>query len=1031
MQQSPPKGPPPNLEDRLRNLILHNATPHDESPSQPQLQQHGTEDARQNTPRGGRKRPNQAQRRQMSSQLSIPIEPTTPQRQEFNAQTFHRPNNSFQINPAYQRHQHTYSQPHGGGSGGWRGRQPAESRGSWGGGEAQNQGTPQSAYIHTSNFQQRDAQFVQRERAFTGRGRYGGGQNQFYNRPQKHVFSAEEIANQGALLERLCFEAVTKSEIERPEIVEKEDFRQRIQEVCRHAIAAFEYDQTQDPNFPLHTVELKCFGSLSSGFATKASDMDLGLLSPFSTLQPDAPESPIPRLLEKALLDAGFGARLLSRTRVPIIKLCEHPPESLRHNLLAERAKWDKGITPDQDEAEDDGDDGDDDKDNDDNAPENSVLECIGEKSSSNDETSSAKVIYFEVPTVGGQTQRYHLYQGLKHSLPAYYGLAKRVLRKTGGRDATMSNYRDFKPLDWEVLSRVCQAFVEGLYDSKLRESLLAIPSMAVTDHHNVYRSLQGVYTQIEGEHMLQVWESSQVRKYFPSQESQAERLIQQWRDIQHNHHHGDDPLSYAKDLQLTMEKFQKLPILQLATLEQTAQETPFQYYNRTLAIVRSNGESDAASRAQLDAEIQSLYINGIHQEDFKHQIAALTKNSDEIPNFPAVGRKHMALQLGKDLTQALNGKYYSEEHTRDIQLYVELLLNTPFQPVSESVHALPVPDGLLNVIFRIQQLQDPQKMLPSQSRDRYHDALEFPKTGAGTQCDINFSAHLAMQNTLLLRCYSLTDPRVRPMVLFIKHWAKCRGINSGYRGTLSSYGYVLMVLHYLVNIAQPPVSPNLQHFAPPGSQPGDLNFPEAISLKGYNVQFWRNESEIVHLALNHQLTNNNQPLGHLLRGFFEYFAQNGILSTVPGKGFDWGRDVLSIRSQGGLLTKQAKGWTGAKTVYQTQQTGNGVDLPGSEPGSSNKAGLQPAKSDDVKEVRLRYLFAIEDPFELDHNVARTVTHNGIVSIRDEFRRAWRIIQAAGQGFPHDDLVQDVNAVDEDVNQFAQTISEIHGGTLI
>lgn len=47
--------------------------------------------------------------------------------------------------------------------------------------------------------------------------------------------------------------------------------------------------------------------------------------------------------------------------------------------------------------------------------------------------------------------------------------------------------------------------------------------------------------------------------------------------------------------------------------------------------------------------------------------------------------------------------------------------------------------------------------------------------------------------------------------------------------------------------------------------------------------------------------------------------------------------------------------------------------------------------------MRQRYLFAIEDPFELDHNVARTVNHNGIVAIRDEFRRAWRIITAIGR----------------------------------
>lgn len=55
------------------------------------------------------------------------------------------------------------------------------------------------------------------------------------------------------------------------------------------------------------------------------------------------------------------------------------------------------------------------------------------------------------------------------------------------------------------------------------------------------------------------------------------------------------------------------------------------------------------------------------------------------------------------------------------------------------------------------------------------------------------------------------------------------------------------------------------------------------------------------------------------------------------------------------------------------------------------------------KEVRHRYLFAIEDPFELTHNVARTVTHPGICAIRDEFRRAWRILAAIGRGLPPND----------------------------
>lgn len=90
-----------------------------------------------------------------------------------------------------------------------------------------------------------------------------------------------------------------------------------------------------------------------------------------------------------------------------------------------------------------------------------------------------------------------------------------------------------------------------------------------------------------------------------------------------------------------------------------------------------------------------------------------------------------------------------------------------------------------------------------------------------------------------------------------------------------------------------------------------------------------------------------------------------------------WTQDTLSLRTPGGIVSKQAKGWTGAKTET--------VDLSG--PGSQ------------TKEIRQRYLFAIEDPFEIDHNIARTVVHNGIVAIRDEFRRAHTLIKNAGN-FP-------------------------------
>ena len=233
----------------------------------------------------------------------------------------------------------------------------------------------------------------------------------------------------------------------------------------------------------------------------------------------------------------------------------------------------------------------------------------------------------------------------------------------------------------------------------------------------------------------------------------------------------------------------------------------------------------------------------------------------------------------------------------------------------------------------------------------REHANLEY-KGDVGIHCDINFSNYVAIYNTTLLRCYCKCDPRVREMGLFVKTWAKARQINTPYYGTLSSYGYILMVLHYLMNIAKPPVIPNLQHIARDADAWAGKTDIELF--EGFDIRFDSDEQRIERSARAGQLTENKQNLGALLHEFFWYYSDR--------QGFRWIDEVISIRTVGGILTKQSKGWTEGKWA-----------------GENNK-------------IRLRYLFAIEDPFEIEHNIARTVGHTGVVAIRDEFRRAWDII---------------------------------------
>ncbi|KAJ7855038.1 hypothetical protein B0H14DRAFT_2755747 [Mycena olivaceomarginata] len=206
------------------------------------------------------------------------------------------------------------------------------------------------------------------------------------------------------------------------------------------------------------------------------------------------------------------------------------------------------------------------------------------------------------------------------------------------------------------------------------------------------------------------------------------------------------------------------------------------------------------------------------------------------------------------------------------------------------------------------------------------------PGLPLGIACDIGFENRLALENTRLLMCYAMIDPtRVRTLVLFLKVWSKRRKINSPYKGTLSSYGYVLLVIYFLVHVKNPPVLPNLQQMPPlrPITK-------EDTHLAGYNTWFF----DDIELLRTRWHSENTESVAELLIDFFRYYARD----------FSYNTGVASIRA--GILKKSTKGW----------------------------------------KMMERNRLCIEDPFELDFNVGRCVTKDGIYTIRGEFMRASRIL---------------------------------------
>jgi len=201
-------------------------------------------------------------------------------------------------------------------------------------------------------------------------------------------------------------------------------------------------------------------------------------------------------------------------------------------------------------------------------------------------------------------------------------------------------------------------------------------------------------------------------------------------------------------------------------------------------------------------------------------------------------------------------------------------------------------------------------------------------------ECDLSMHNPLAVLNTSLLRTYAEINPVSRIMASVIKRWAKARDINNPARHTLSSYGYILMLLHFLTfhersgdGLVSPmdqssrneaiPLLPNLQwmdsrwpestvntpytEYRETPKQP--MQHPREENVK-VNSHFYRpNETNMRNLQ--RLFPGQDLSLAILLASFFRYYAYD----------FDYKRHVVSLNSarRYGIVEREVKaeldGW--------------------------------------------------------------------------------------------------------------------------
>lgn len=188
---------------------------------------------------------------------------------------------------------------------------------------------------------------------------------------------------------------------------------------------------------------------------------------------------------------------------------------------------------------------------------------------------------------------------------------------------------------------------------------------------------------------------------------------------------------------------------------------------------------------------------------------------------------------------------------------------------------------------------------------------VKFFHVPSGLEADISLYNTLAQHNTRLLKTYSEIDNRVRELGYTLKHFAKTCDICDASRGSLSSYAYILMTLYYLQQ-CKPPVIPVLQELYPEGETK-----PEVI-IEGWNAWFFEDIDRLQDVWK--EFGQNNESVGELWLGMLRFYTEE----------FNFKEHVVCIR-QKAPLTRLQKMWTSR-------------------------------------------CIAIEDPFDLDHNLGSGVS---------------------------------------------------------
>lgn len=216
---------------------------------------------------------------------------------------------------------------------------------------------------------------------------------------------------------------------------------------------------------------------------------------------------------------------------------------------------------------------------------------------------------------------------------------------------------------------------------------------------------------------------------------------------------------------------------------------------------------------------------------------------------------------------------------------------------------------------------------------------VKFFHVPTKTICDVTFKTPLGSQNSKLIAFLLHADPRLIPLAVLIKYWAKVHGFTG--TGKLTNYALTMLIIFYL---QQSPVSilPSVSWL--------QQNPAEEFLVDSWNTGFMNKHDML-------PKSTNTSSISELLGGFFQYYANFNF-------------DELVVCPFLGIPVK--------KELFKNLDV-----LPAEF--SRYKRNIELREASPLKFTRS---ICIQDPFELCHNVASAISSKLTVEILAYFKFA-------------------------------------------